>query len=97
MICPICEVELKATQRQDVTIDYCPRCRGVWLDRGELDKIIRRTMALAMPFPVGTENQQNDYMVDFDFDNRELAFQDQNRQASLNSHWSKPEPGDWFG
>lgn len=35
--------ELILSERQDVEIDYCPACRGVWLDRGELDKIIERT------------------------------------------------------
>ena len=42
MKCPICSVEMKLTQRDDVEIDYCPQCRGVWLDRGELEKIIAR-------------------------------------------------------
>jgi hypothetical protein len=36
-------VELKIAERQEVEIDYCPQCRGVWLDRGELDKIIDRS------------------------------------------------------
>ena len=40
MECPLCKVELLMTARQGVEIDYCPRCRGVWLDRGELDKLI---------------------------------------------------------
>ncbi len=44
MQCPICNVELKMADRQGVEIDYCPQCRGVWLDRGELDKIIERTV-----------------------------------------------------
>lgn len=40
MMCPVCSnVELKMAERQGVEIDYCPKCRGVWLDRGELDKI----------------------------------------------------------
>jgi len=43
MKCPVCAVELVMTQRDSVEIDYCPRCRGVWLDRGELDKIIARS------------------------------------------------------
>jgi hypothetical protein len=44
MNCPICkDVELKMAQRQNIEIDYCPTCRGVWLDRGELDKIIERS------------------------------------------------------
>ena len=42
MKCPVCNVDLLITERQGVEIDYCPQCRGVWLDRGELDKIIDR-------------------------------------------------------
>ncbi len=43
MKCPACkEVNLAMSDRQGVEIDYCPECRGVWLDRGELDKIIER-------------------------------------------------------
>lgn len=45
MNCPVCKVELKMADRQGVEIDYCPQCRGVWLDRGELDKIIERAAA----------------------------------------------------
>lgn len=48
MKCPVCSIELKMADRQGVEIDYCPQCRGVWLDRGELDKIIERS-ATAMP------------------------------------------------
>ncbi len=40
MKCPTCEIDLHIAERQGVEIDYCPRCRGVWLDRGELDKLI---------------------------------------------------------
>lgn len=43
MKCPTCpDVTLLISHRDDVEIDYCPQCRGVWLDRGELDKLIRR-------------------------------------------------------
>jgi len=42
MQCPICTVALTMADRQGIEIDYCPKCRGVWLDRGELDKIIER-------------------------------------------------------
>jgi Zn-finger nucleic acid-binding protein len=44
MNCPKCFEPLKISDRQGIEIDYCPDCRGVWLDRGELDKIIERTM-----------------------------------------------------
>lgn len=43
MKCPIDGTELRMADRNGVEIDYCPQCRGVWLDRGELDKIIERT------------------------------------------------------
>lgn len=43
MKCPNCNVSLVISDRSGVEIDYCPDCRGVWLDRGELDKIIERS------------------------------------------------------
>ncbi len=44
MKCPICpNTDLLMTERSGIEIDYCPQCRGVWLDRGELDKIIERS------------------------------------------------------
>jgi uncharacterized protein len=43
MNCPQCNLALVMAERQGVEIDYCPQCRGVWLDRGELDKIIQRS------------------------------------------------------
>ena len=43
MKCPIDGTALTMTDRQGIEIDYCPECRGVWLDRGELDKIIERS------------------------------------------------------
>ena len=45
MPCPVCKMPLVMSDRQGVEIDYCPQCRGVWLDRGELDKIIERSAA----------------------------------------------------
>ncbi|HYP40099.1 MAG TPA: zf-TFIIB domain-containing protein [Chloroflexia bacterium] len=49
MQCPNCNIELRMADRQGIEIDYCPQCRGVWLDRGELDKIIERTQSVAAP------------------------------------------------
>ncbi len=43
MNCPTCHAQLTLAERQGIEIDYCPSCRGVWLDRGELDKIIERS------------------------------------------------------
>mgnify|MGYP003576235991 FL=1 len=43
MLCPVDRTPLVMSERQNIEIDYCPTCRGVWLDRGELDKIIERS------------------------------------------------------
>jgi len=43
MNCPNCNVALVMSERQGIEIDYCPTCRGIWLDRGELDKIIEKS------------------------------------------------------
>jgi Zn-finger nucleic acid-binding protein len=50
MKCPICtSKELVLSERQGIEIDYCPECRGIWLDRGELDKIIERSDSQVSP------------------------------------------------
>lgn len=44
MYCPVCKDErLAISEKNGIEIDYCPKCRGIWLDRGELDKIIERS------------------------------------------------------
>jgi Zn-finger nucleic acid-binding protein len=49
MKCPVCDVALSISSREGVEIDFCPQCRGVWLDRGELDKVIERVSAAMAP------------------------------------------------
>jgi len=44
MKCPIDDAQLVMTERAGIEIDYCPQCRGVWLDRGEIDKIVERSI-----------------------------------------------------
>ncbi|HEY5722084.1 MAG TPA: zf-TFIIB domain-containing protein [Allosphingosinicella sp.] len=61
MPCPVCKVPLVMSDRQGVEIDYCPQCRGVWLDRGELDKIIERNAADARPASPPAAPQQPGY------------------------------------
>lgn len=52
MKCPVCTTtDLLMTDRQGIEIDYCPQCRGVWLDRGELDKIIERSAVMPVQQP----------------------------------------------
>ncbi len=80
MKCPVCEtVDLLLSERQGVEIDYCPQCRGVWLDRSELDKIIERSMQQSGPVaPVDSrpdtlrkrKNDEPEYYYDTDGDDR---------------------------
>lgn len=43
MICPVCSAEMRQARKEGVIIDFCPSCRGVWLDHGELEKIVKRS------------------------------------------------------
>ncbi len=64
--CPIDEETLVMTERNGVEIDYCPKCRGVWLDRGELDKIIERSDPAAASAPASSrqEDRRDDHGYD---------------------------------
>ena len=57
MACPIDGATLVMSERQGIEIDYCPTCRGVWLDRGELDKIIERSGAAEQAAPAPPQPQ----------------------------------------
>jgi len=63
MSCPVCSVALVISERQSIEIDYCPQCRGVWLDRGELDKLIERSAPPVQQFeerqPAGNDFRDN--------------------------------------
>ncbi len=59
MHCPVDNETLQMTERSGVEVDYCPRCRGVWLDRGELDKILERAER-EIPMPM-TGRLDDDY------------------------------------
>ena len=57
MACPVDGTTLVMSERSGIEIDYCPTCRGVWLDRGELDKIIERNSA-AQPHAAPVQQPQ---------------------------------------
>lgn len=69
MKCPTDGTTLTMSERGGIEIDYCPECRGVWLDRGELDKIIERSVTQQAPAappapaaqPASTYEQERDY------------------------------------
>jgi uncharacterized protein len=60
MSCPVDGTTLVMSERSGIEIDYCPTCRGVWLDRGELDKIIERSAA-SEPAPAPREQPYQQY------------------------------------
>ena len=74
MNCPNDNTQLLLSERQGVEIDYCPQCRGVWLDRGELDKLIEKASAQQPPQepvrnPQGNFGNGQQYGRDDDDDN----------------------------
>jgi uncharacterized protein len=75
MKCPVCEtVDLKMSERQGVEIDYCPKCRGIWLDRGELDRILERFNAsdASVAESAPRKRKNDDYYAAFDDDDDDL-------------------------
>ena len=58
MQCPTDQTTLVMSERSGIEIDYCPTCRGVWLDRGELDKIIERSLSQPAPAPAPPQQYQ---------------------------------------
>lgn len=60
MKCPTDNTDLVMTERQGIEIDYCPKCRGVWLDRGELDKLIERGAGVQAARPEDSYGRERD-------------------------------------
>ncbi len=74
MKCPTCpDTALVMSDRQGVEIDYCPQCRGVWLDRGELDKLIERSATMAPPSADGAATRSQPGFVDSDYEHGRSA------------------------
>ncbi|RVE92035.1 MULTISPECIES: zf-TFIIB domain-containing protein [Sinorhizobium] len=82
MKCPVDDIELTMSERQGIEIDYCPKCRGVWLDRGELDKIIERSSA-EEPQPRFAERTQNREESKYRDDDRKYGSHRPHKKKSL--------------
>lgn len=67
MKCPNCNVSLVMTDRSGIEIDYCPDCRGVWLDRGELDKIIERSVQNVKNIETNSYDDRQRFSKDSDY------------------------------
>lgn len=85
MNCPVCNIQLTMMERQGVEIDYCSKCRGVWLDRGELDKIIERG-ATASPSGFTSQNQSQDQYNKSGFNQQNQPGSNQQNQSGFNQH-----------
>ena len=65
MKCPVCkDVTLLMSEKNGVEIDYCPECRGIWLDRGELDKIVERARSAQREYAAYEEDRRDDRRYD---------------------------------
>ena len=82
MKCPIDGADLVMADRAGVEIDYCPQCRGVWLDRGELDKIIERS-ATPPPPPPPPPSQGRDRYRDDDDDYGHRGYKKRRKESFL--------------
>lgn len=71
MKCPKCNETLVMSDRNGVEIDYCPNCRGVWLDRGELDKILERSA----DYYSNKDNYRDDYYKGGDYKEENYKYQ----------------------
>jgi Zn-finger nucleic acid-binding protein len=74
MNCPTCNVTLLITNREGIEIDYCPQCRGVWLDRGELDKIIERSAAYEKQWFRDDDDDDDRYQAHYGYKKRKKSF-----------------------
>lgn len=79
MRCPVCDVPLSISSREGVEIDFCPQCRGVWLDRGELDKVIERAAASPELAGRGGGSYRDERPRYDDYDDRRRHYDDDDR------------------
>ncbi|WP_168789817.1 zf-TFIIB domain-containing protein [Paraburkholderia aromaticivorans] len=90
MKCPVCKTtDLLMTERRSIEVDYCPDCRGVWLDRGELDKLIAQDAASpdtsAAPRASRESHRERDHSYDSrrGYDDHRSGYQTQKKKRSL--------------
>lgn len=96
MKCPVCNVDLVMSERQGVEIDYCPQCRGVWLDRGELDKIIDRS-AQSYSSSGRERDRRDDDCRDRDYDDRRYDDRYRDDDRYRKDHKKKKRPESFLG
>ncbi len=90
MQCPVDSTTLQMTDRQGIEIDYCPTCRGVWLDRGELDKMIERSAAIFAAEPETVAPVQRDGGSRDRYEDRDDRY-DRDRDYAHGEHGRHPK------
>jgi len=98
--CPIDQTDLQMTERQGIEIDYCPTCRGVWLDRGELDKIVERGASFeraapaqpAAPVSGAAPYPRRSDWDDDDDDRDERRYDERSREGSYQGQYGSQPP-----
>ncbi|WP_084077864.1 zf-TFIIB domain-containing protein [Demequina sp. NBRC 110057] len=97
MKCPVDDATLVMSDRQGVEIDYCPQCRGVWLDRGELDKIIERSAqheAPAAPQQRVADDRSRRYDDSYRGDSR---YDERRYDNDRNAYGKRKKKESWLG
>lgn len=102
MKCPLCAVDLVMSDRQGIEIDYCPKCRGIWLDRGEIDKIIERSVGAPQPggYQQPRQEKRQEKRDERHHDKREYErrdYDDDRRQDNRRGQQRESWLGDLFG
>ncbi len=91
MNCPHCHIPLMIAERKGIEIDFCNQCRGVWLDKGELDKIIE--LSMSERFAGSGRNQHmadTGYGQDYGYGNRNAYAQHLQQRRHANPHYKQP-------
>jgi Zn-finger nucleic acid-binding protein len=102
MQCPVDGTQLTMSDRQGIEIDYCPKCRGVWLDRGEIDKIVERSTMQGAPqnYPQSQPQQNFDDRRDrrdHDDDDDDHHYNNGGNHGYDQHNQKKHKRESWFG
>ena len=101
MQCPIDGATLVMSERQGIEIDYCPQCRGVWLDRGEIDKIVERSVGAPQSggYQQPRQEQRQEKRDERRYEKRDERrdYDDDHRYDKRRSHHRESWLGDLFG
>ncbi len=95
MKCPVCNVALVMSERQGVEIDYCPECRGIWLDRGELDKIVEKSESIHQSSrPLASEKPMTDNYTE---EHKHSSYGEKNHEYSEGGTFKKKKRESFLG